>query len=182
MTLVFLLEEPSMQAFLAGLLPRVIPETPWQLIPHEGKQDLEKSLPRKLKAWQDPHARFVVIRDQDSGDCRVIKDRLRTLCETAQRKDVLIRIACRELEAWFLADLAAVDAVYGTKLASQQQKAKFRTPDVLGSPSRELAQLVPTYGKIAGARALGPLVDLDNTRSKSFEHLIRGIRRLVEPT
>lgn len=104
MNLVFLLEEPSMKEFLEGLLPRVIPGIPHRLIPHEGKQDLEKSLPRKLKAWQDPQSRFVVIRDQDSGDCRVIKDRLRQLCEAADRNDVLIRIACRELEAWFLAD------------------------------------------------------------------------------
>lgn len=51
MTLVFLLEELSMKVFLEGLLPRVLPEhIGVQLIPHEGKSDLEKSIPRKLRA------------------------------------------------------------------------------------------------------------------------------------
>jgi hypothetical protein len=50
--LVFLLEEPSMKALLDVLLPRIIPENiTFKCIPHEGKQDLEKSIPKKLKAW-----------------------------------------------------------------------------------------------------------------------------------
>lgn len=64
-TLVFLLEERFMKAFIEGLLPRVLPlHLGFVLIPHEGKRDLEVSIPRKLKAWRDPHARFVIVRAQ----------------------------------------------------------------------------------------------------------------------
>lgn len=50
--LIFLLEEPSMKATLENLLPKIIPpEINYKCIAHEGKQDLEKSIPRKLKAW-----------------------------------------------------------------------------------------------------------------------------------
>jgi hypothetical protein len=182
MNLVFLLEEPSMKVFLEGLLPRLLPaDIPFTLIPHEGKSDLEKSLPRKLRAWRTPDTRFVVVRDQDSGDCRAIKARLQALCTEAGRPETLVRIACRELEAWFIADLATVGLAFQRpSLAALQDKEKYRTPDRLGSPSRELEQLVPGYGKVSGGRALGPVLDLDNARSPSFRHFVSGIRRMLE--
>lgn len=182
MNLVFMLEELSMKEFLDGLLPRILPEhVRYTLVVHEGKTDLEKSLPRKLRAWRIPNSHFIVVRDQDAGDCHVIKARLQRICETAGRSDTLVRIACRELEAWFLADLAAVGATFQQKgLSALQDKEKFRQPDLLGSPSRELAALVPSYGKVAGSRGLGPALDIDNTRSPSFKHFINGVRRLVE--
>ena len=168
-----------MKALLAGLLPRLLPENlPFLLIAHEGKADLDKSIPRKLKAWQDPTARFVVLRDQDSADCITLKARLRELC--ASRPNVLIRIACREIESWYLADLSAVDRAFGTSTAVHQNKKKYREPDYLGTPSGELQKLAPAFGKVSGARSLGPLLALDNQRSTSFYHFVSGVRRLVE--
>ena len=67
--LVFLLEEPSAKAMLEGVLPRLLGDNVNVVyVVFEGKQDLEKRLPRRLRAWQNPNARFVVMRDQDSGD------------------------------------------------------------------------------------------------------------------
>lgn len=44
------------------ILPKVLPEgVQYHLIKHEGKQDLEKSLPRKLRAITHD-ARFIVVR------------------------------------------------------------------------------------------------------------------------
>ena len=51
---VFLLEEYSMKVLLDGLLPRLFPGLPFLCVPHGGKNDLEKSLPRKLRAWREP--------------------------------------------------------------------------------------------------------------------------------
>jgi hypothetical protein len=48
--LVFLLEERSIKVLLEALLPRLFPALEIFCIAHEGKSDLEKSLPRKLKA------------------------------------------------------------------------------------------------------------------------------------
>jgi len=67
--LVFFLEEPSMKAFLEQLLPRYFPKLTFQCVTHAGKQDLEKSLRRKLAAWNRPGDRFVVVHDNDGGDC-----------------------------------------------------------------------------------------------------------------
>ena len=46
--LVFLLEEPSMKVLLDDLLPRFYPTLSFRCIPHEGKQDLERSIPRPV--------------------------------------------------------------------------------------------------------------------------------------
>ena len=51
--LVFLVEEYSMKVLLEGLLPRLFPNLSFLCIPHEGKQDLEKSVPKKLRAWRE---------------------------------------------------------------------------------------------------------------------------------
>jgi hypothetical protein len=42
--------------------------------PFEGKQDLQKQLMRKIRAYTNQHARFIVIQDQLSfPDGRVLK-------------------------------------------------------------------------------------------------------------
>lgn len=180
MILVFLLEELSMKVFLEGLLPRLLPDgVQFQLIAHEGKADLDRSIPRKLKAWRDPTARFIIVRDQDSSDCVALKAKLVKLCVEAGRGDALVRIACQELEAWILGDLQAVDQVYGTQCAAQQNKTKFRDPDKINKPSQQLAELIPGFGKVGTARALGGKVDVENTRSHSFAQFVSGIRRLI---
>ncbi|WP_161486040.1 hypothetical protein [Desulfotomaculum copahuensis] len=43
--IVFLLEEPSLKEFLEIFLPRILPPgVSFMAVPHEGKQDLEKSI------------------------------------------------------------------------------------------------------------------------------------------
>jgi len=182
--LVFLLEERSAQALLDSLLPRLLPaEVAYRLIPFEGKQDLEKQLVRRIRGYVNRDARFIVLRDQDSApDCRVVKQRLLALCVDSGRAGAcLVRIACRELETMYLADLEAVDkALHTRNLAKLQGSRKFRAPDQLESPSHELRKLTATaYEKVAGSRAIGRHLDLDNGRSPSFRHLVSGIRRLA---
>jgi len=181
--LVFLLEERSAQALLETLLPRLLKsEVQPRYIPFEGKQDLEKQLIRRIRAYQNPRVQFVVLHDQDSHpDCVTLKRRLLALCvDSGKLPACLVRIACRELESFYLADLAAAGKALGIdKLATHQSGKKFRAPDHLGSPSRELGKLTRgRYQKISGSRAIGAQLDLDNQRSPSFHNLIRGIRRM----
>lgn len=180
--IVFLLEEESAKAMLEGLLPRILDvQIRFRCIPFEGKQDLEKQLAKRIRGYKNPQARFIVLRDQDSQpDCHVLKQSLVGKCrESGKLESTLVRIACRELEAFYLADLRAVES--GLKLAGlqkQQRKQKFRQPDLLGSPSTELAKLTKNnYQKISGSRTIGKYLDPENTRSPSFHNLIRGIRK-----
>jgi len=59
--LVLLLEEESMRVLLDGLLPRLFPGLPFQCVPHRGKSDLERSIPRKLRGWRDRSTSFRVF-------------------------------------------------------------------------------------------------------------------------
>jgi hypothetical protein len=181
--LVLLVEEPSAKALLEGLLPRMLDASiTMRLIAFEGKQDLEKQLTRKLRRYVNPRARFLVLRDQDSNpDCKAVKLRLVDLCESAGKHAVsLVRIACRELESMYLADLQAVEAALGMHgLAAKQNTARLRQPDRLESPSQVLSLLTAgLYQKVGGSRQLGPHLDLTNQRSASFKNLVSGIQRL----
>jgi len=181
--LVFLLEEESAKAMLESLLLRIInPCITPRLIPFQGKSDLEKQLVKRIKGYLNPNARFIVMRDQDSTpDCAVLKNSLLARCEQSGRQPIpLVRIACRELESFYLADLAAVaEAMAINGLARQQNNKKFRNPDYLSSPSKELAVLTKErYQKVSDSRIIGRHLDVDNHRSASFKNLIVGIRRM----
>jgi hypothetical protein len=64
-----------------------------------------------MRGYVNPEARFVVFRDQDSApDCKAVKARLAEHCQQAGRAaKSLVRIACKELETFYLADLNDVE-------------------------------------------------------------------------
>lgn len=181
--LVFLLKEPSAQAMLEGLLPRLQLATrniPIRYIVFDGKSDLESQLINRLRGYRVPNAQFVILRDKDSADCHQTKARLVQMCQNAGRPNALIRIACHELESWYLADLNAVEqALNIPRLSEKQNNAKYRQPDATANAAEELAKLTNyTYQKVGGSRAIGPHLNIDNTRSHSFTVFISGLRRM----
>jgi hypothetical protein len=180
--LVFFLEEPSAQDFLQVVLPHLLPAhiTPHFLV-FEGKQDLEKRLTARMKRWLRPNSQFIVMRDQDSGDCAVIKARLKSLCAQAGQPNAFVRIVCKELETFFVGDWPAIAAGFERPaLAANATRAKYRDPDLLGSPSAEIRRLIPTYQKREGARTIAPHLDFSNNKSNSFQVLIRTVQALTE--
>jgi len=183
-TLVFFLEEHSARRFLEGLLPRIFSEhqVTFRFIVFEGKQDLEKQLPRRLRGWRTPQTLFVVLRDQDSADCVDVKQRLVALCRDACHPETLVRVACRALESWYLGDLLAVERALGVSgLTDRQAKQTFRNPDRLGSPSQILTKLTDgRYQKVSGSRPIGPLININGmNRSTSFRVFLDGVQALV---
>ena len=179
--LVFLVEEPSMAHLLNELLPRLFPSLLFQCVPHEGKSDLEKSIPRKLRAWREPDVRFMVMRDQNSGDCRKVKDKLTERCKQGRRTDALVRVVCRELEAWYIGDEEALTQAFpGTarQIRHELRKSRFRNPDRVVQPAKALSLLIPEFQKRSGARSLGQHLSRQN-RSRSYQVFLAGIERLL---
>jgi hypothetical protein len=167
---------------LKGILPRFLPDNIYfRYVVFQGKQDLEKNLKLKLRAWRLPNCSFIVIRDQDSGDCKRIKVKLANICKNAGKTGVLIRIACHELESFYLGDLAAVEKGLDLKgIEKKQNWRKFQDPDSVGNPSEELFKLTNNvYDKVSGSRAIGGYLDLNSNISKSFNVLISGIKSLL---
>lgn len=179
--LVFFLEESSAKAMLEGLLPRLLPHNViCRYIVFEGKQDLEARLVQKMRGYLVPNAHFIVVRDQDSQDCHEAKKGLVDLCHQAGKEKALVRIACRELESWYLADLQAVQTGLRVPgLIRLQDKRTYRNPDVLQAPAHLLRKIAPQYQKISGSRAIGPHLDPNNKRSNSFAVFVSGIREIV---
>ena len=172
---VFLLEESSMKVLLDGLLPRLFPDLPFQCVPHEGKQDLEKSIPRKLRAWREPGVRFVVVQDNDDSDCLARKQHLAGITRSSGRPDTIVRIVCQELEAWYFgAPDALANAFARPNLRALAGRARFRDPDAIVQPARALAERVEEFQKVSGARRMAQELTRKN-RSRSFQVLIAGI-------
>lgn len=86
----------------------------------------------------------------------------------------------QSLESWFLGDLAAVEAAFSINgLASKQDRKKYRECDHCTNAFDLLAELVPGYGKVGGARLIGPHLDWNRRRSPSFRVFIRTVQTMV---
>ena len=169
-----------MKTLLDILLPRFFPDLLFLCVPHDGKNDLERSIPRKLRGWREPGVRFVVFRDNDRGDCKALKEHLRELCSIREEGHCLIRIACQELEAWYLGEPDALAEAFGREwLREIGARARFRLPDAVAYPSKALAKLVPEYQKISGARLLANHLTRERNCSPSFQAMMNGVERLA---
>lgn len=168
-----------MKVFLDGFLPRLLPpEVRFETIAHQGKDNLHKKVPLLLRSWRRPDTRFVVIRDQDQGPCAPVKKRIVDLCHLGGRPDTLVRIACRELEAWFLGDLEAVAQAFDQPRLLDLIDSRA-DPDGLQRPSALLAARIPGYRKTDGARRMAAVIDPGRCRSESLGQLIAGLERLL---
>jgi hypothetical protein len=193
----FLVEEPSAEAALNYLVPKILGDRVTHRIhPHQGKKDLLKSLPGRMKGyrrWLPPTDRIVVLIDGDADDCRELKAQLDLLAESAgfsiggrsgRRQGscaaqclVLNRIAIDELEAWFLGDVEAVRKAYPRVPSGLGEKRGYRNPDVANSKASErLERVLQEVGefreglrKIEVARRIAAHMDPGRNRSPSFQ-------------
>lgn len=185
-----LVEEPSMEAFLRALLPRLLPQDrTFEVHPFQGKSDLLGKLEVRLRgyaAWLPADWRVVVVVDRDDEDCRVLKRQLESIARRAGLRtrtragnptwQLVNRIAIEELEAWYFGDWSAVRAAYPRASANVPRRQGFRDPDAIGGGTWEaFERLMKVHGyfkggllKIEAARAIGVHVDPARSSSRSF--------------
>lgn len=186
-TLHIFTEEPSAKTVFNQILPKILPEVAFCIYSHQGKQDLEKALKTTVPPISRlPGARILIIRDQNSGKCKVVKQRLQDLIKNQCQSPYLIRIACHELESWFLGDLNAVKRAYPKfKLEHHQNKVNFRQVDNIENPSQFLLSIIPEYQgrewlpKLEVSEKISQFLDLSNNHSTSFNHTVTGIKELI---
>ena len=186
-----LVEEPSMEAALSLLLPRLLGEISFAIHPHQGKRDLLAKLPSKLAGyarWIPESHRIVVVVDRDGDDCKELKQRLEAMGQAAALATrsrvgsgwkLLPRLAIEELEAWYFGDWQAVRAAYPRVKANVPKKASYRAPDAIeGGTWEAFERILQEAGyfatglrKIEAARAIAlHMVPTRNT-SASFRCL-----------
>jgi len=185
--LIFLVEEPSIAIVLKEILPKIIPAQIYCnsiIIPHQGKQDLVKSIPIKLRAFQfSPNTKFIIVHDQDSHDCQKLKSELLNICKNVGNSEVMVRIICHELESWFLGDLKAVEKGYNLEentLSKKHNNKKFRNPDQLNSGKQELRNLVKEYYPATHSKKIAPHLSLTENKSKSFQVFCNGMIKICQ--
>lgn len=185
-----LVEEPSMEAFLTALLPRLLTDgTTFKIITFQGKSDLLGKLESRLRAyaaWLPATHRIVIVVDRDDDDCVALKRRLEDcaaaaglLSRTAANGRpwrVVTRIAVEELEAWYFGDWEAARQAYPRVKATVPAQAAYRDPDrIAGGTWEHFEKVLRDSGyyrsglrKIEAARALGQRIDPVRNRSRSF--------------
>lgn len=181
--IVFLLEEPSMKVLLSGLLPRLffgwLEHQHFVCIPHEGRSDLDRSIPKKLRAWRIPGDRFVIVRDNDNAHCTDLKARLTEVCKTNGRPDTLVRLVCQELESWYIGDIEALALAFDPMLDTPALRKRYAEPDSWQKPSKELEKLIPAFQKGIGARLMAQHLRETGNLSHSFNVFVAGLRRMA---
>ena len=180
--LVIFLEERSAKVMLDEFLPRVLPEgVSHRCIPFEGKQDLDKQIGHRLKGWLQPNTAFLILRDQESSNCLVLKESLQQKALVAGRPDTVIRIACHELESWYFGDLQSVGAALQIpKLHQHASSSKYRVPDKIVNPATELDKITHgRYQKVSGSREIGKRLTPSHNTSHSFQVFLKGIDKAL---
>ncbi len=188
-----LVEEPSMEAFLRALLPRLLPQDcTFEIHPFQGKPDLLGKLEQRLRgyaAWLPVDWRIVVVLDRDDEDCRSLKQRmesiarragLRTRTQAPDNWQVINRIAIEELEAWYFGDWDAVRSVYPNVPVQIPRRAQYRDPDAIrGGTWEAFERILQRAGYFRGglrkteaARAIAEQIEPMRNTSRSFQRLL----------
>lgn len=193
-----LVEEPSMEAALRLLLPRVLGDLPFDIFPFQCKDELLARLPQRLQgyanrrrneSWFRDHVRIVVVVDRDGDPCEELKRRLDEMATAAglvfrprqggEEWTVVNRLAIEELEAWYFGDWEAVRIAYPRVSPGIPSKAGFRDPDaILGGTWERFEQELKRVGyfkgglrKIEAAKAVAANMVPDRNTSHSFRKL-----------
>lgn len=186
----FIVEEPSAEAFLDGLLRRLLGTVSYSIYPFQCKDELLKRLPDRLRgysAWLPENFRIVILVDRDDDDCRELKAKLEqsaqnvglaTRSRRAQDQFAVVnRIVIEELEAWYFGDWEAVRAAYPRVPTAVPRRAPFRDPDgIRGGTWEAFERVLKRAGyfktglrKIEAARAIALHIEPTRNRSRSFQ-------------
>lgn len=161
------------------------------------KRQLLSNLPEILKGYgksfRNYHAAVLVVVDLDKNDCIKFKEELLAVlkrCNPAPK--TLFRIAIEEMESWLLGDKPAIKKAFPhaneSRLRGYKQDSICDTWEYLADViypggAKELKKHgYPVVGKTKcdWATKIAPHMDVENNKSKSFQVLREGFRKLSE--
>lgn len=156
---------------------------------HRGKEDLITNLDKIVPTLSKPpqQKRIIVIIDQDKQGCKELKTRIVVKMQKCAC-DYKVRIACYELESWFLGDMDAIAKCSPQfKPKSLQNKKKYRNIDSVEKPSNVIEKIVPQWkndyaSKPKFAEKMAKIISLEprnreqSNRSHSFHVFLETLK------
>jgi hypothetical protein len=204
MLLHFYVEEVSAEAALIELIPRILAQCDpifdydYDIFSFQGKKDLLKKLPDRLKAYRHrtDDWRVIVLIDRDRQDCNVLKQQLEAISSNAgfitrtvnpAQFHIINRIIIEELEAWFFGDVPAIVTAYSGVDPNLGKRKAYRDPDMItGGTWEQLETVLKKHhpGGLEKTRAAEEISrhmnPLDNT-SLSFQMFRDALLALCQP-
>lgn len=197
-----IVEEPSSEAALRLVLPRILGTTSFEIYTHSCKDELLQRLPSRLRgysSWLPETWRIVVLVDRDDDRCAKLKNRLESIARDAglatrsnnapSRFAVVNRIAIEELEAWYFGDWTAVRRAYPRVPANIPMQTRYRDPDAIkGGTWEAFEHILQASGyfktglrKLEAARAIAEFMDPRQNTSRSFKALRDALVQMAAP-
>ena len=200
----FLLEELSAKVALEAILPKILSDdVSSDFHVFEGKQNLLKRLPERLKGyknWLPPDDyRIMVLIDRDREDCIKLKAELEKVAHDAGlvtkssatskgNFQVVNRLAIEELEAWFFGDIEALQTAY-PKVSKRPLRRMNQHPDAIkGGTHEALGRLLKQSSyhrgglpKTVVAQNIAQHMEPNRNRSRSFQVFVEGLEACVGP-
>ena len=194
-----LVEEESMEALLDSLLPRLVPGVSFKIHRFQGKHDLLKKLPQRMRGYRktlQPGWRIIVVVDRDNDDCQELKQYLEGEAAAAGLHtrtavgisdwEVANRIAVEELEAWYFGDWSAVQAAYPRLGTNVPRQSSYRDPEnIRGGTWEAFERVLKSRGyfktglrKVEAATEISQHLSLRGNRCPSFEHFVTAVREV----
>jgi hypothetical protein len=189
-----LVEEPSMEAALRAILPKMIGSKSFKITQYTDKINFLKKLPDRLRGYEETLRNseiILILIDRDNDDCNELRERIETMAQGAGLRtngdhrgpaQVIVRIAIEELEAWYFGDWQAVQAAYPRAPKPPQH---CRAPDAIRGGTWEAFErsmkksgyFASGLRKIEAATKIAPYIDPDRNTSPSFKALRRAMER-----
>ena len=194
-----MVEEPSMEAALRLLLPKILRKKTFDIYNFQCKQQLLAVLPQRLRGyrrWLPTNWRIVVVVDCDDNDCRKLKSELEKTASDAGFStrshsygtpwNVVNRIVIEELEAWYFGDWEAVKMAFPRVPSTIPLQAKYRDPDSIAGGTWEAFERILQRAdyfksglrKIEAAKAIAGHMLPEQNRSHSFRIFLSTFKEL----
>lgn len=179
-----------MEAFLDTLIPGLAPSLSVRVRSFDGKRDLLRKLPDRLRGYRHSlrsDERIMILVDRDEQDCVALKTLLETIAQEAGLTTrtrpgaadwrVVNRIVIKELEAWYFGDWEAVRTAYPRVSPRVPRQSIYRDPDAIMGPTartlerilRKAAYFPDGVSKAELARTIAKHMDPSRNTSRSFQ-------------
>ena len=184
-----------MEAALRALLPRVLGDVSLDMFTYQGKPDLLRELPKRLRSqssWLPNNWRIIVIVDADNDDCENLRRRLNRIATdsnlTVRAKSpsggIATRIAIEELRGLVLWRLGSCGRrTHEYPLESSEKRGIVNSDRIRGGTWEAFERVLQAAGYFAEVSGEDRRSTRDRgahgSRSQHFAELLQATRRLV---